>query len=173
MGFELLMFLMAVQADSRHETPQSLAPLSVCDVIANDPTKLNGKVIKVRGLLGGTDEGTWLMEECNTHLVTKGLTWENDLSVYVDASDESIARSWERMGAELRRLRADTTRDKVWVTIVGRLETRASMEDEVAQTAHGLVKVGFGHMSGSPAEINVLSVQDITVERRPSRGPSR
>lgn len=164
MGFLLLALLVGFQTEMHRETPRPLRTLSVCDVIANDPTKLNGEVIKVRGLLGGTDEGTWLVGECKTQLVTKGLTWRNDLSVYVDASNESVERSWERMGAKLKQLHASPGRDKIWVTIVGRLETRASMDDEVIETSHGLVKLGFGHMNGSPAEINVISVEDVAVE---------
>ena len=61
MGFLLTtVLLMLGQVVESREAPQVLATLSVCDLIANDPTKLNGKVIKVRGILGGTDEGIWL-----------------------------------------------------------------------------------------------------------------
>jgi hypothetical protein len=166
----LIAFVLAIQAGNGTE-PKPVPLLNICDVISNDPTKLNGKVIKVRGLLGGTDEGIWLVGECKTHLVTKGLTWGNDLSVYVDESDEAVARSWEKLGQQLRQLHADTRRDRVWVTNIGRLETRASMDDEVVKTEHGLVRVGFGHMSGSPAEINVISVEDVKLERQPVHKP--
>jgi hypothetical protein len=88
--------LVALQAETRGEPPQPLKSLSVCEVIADDPTNLNGQVLKVRGMLGSTDEGMWLMEECETHLTTKGLTWGNSLSVYVDLSDQIIARSWAK-----------------------------------------------------------------------------
>jgi hypothetical protein len=162
MGIILVMALLALQTDARHGQP----PQSVCDVIFNDPTKLNGKVVRIRGLLSSTDEGIWLREECKTHLVTKGLTWGNSLWVYIDESDENIARSWEKMGARLTELRADTRRDRVRVTIVGRVETRASMDDEVIQMPYGLAKAGFGHLGGSPAEINVISVGDVALEHQ-------
>ena len=37
------------------------------------------------------------------------------------------------------------------------------MDDEVVQTPFGLERAGFGHMSGAPAEINVISVEDVTI----------
>jgi hypothetical protein len=140
------------------------AALSVCEVLANDPTKLNGKVISVRGLLGATGEGMWLVGECKTHLVTKSLQWGNDLSVYLPPDDDRATSSWERMSEKLKRLHADLSRDRVWVTILGRLETRRSMEDEVVQMPYGLRRAGFGHMGDSPAEINVMSIEDVRIE---------
>jgi hypothetical protein len=72
---------------------------------------------------------------------------------------------------KLNRLHADITRDKVRVTIVGRLETRLSMNDEVVQMPYGLRKAGFGHMGDSPAEINVISIEDVAVEPQPANTP--
>ena len=157
----LLIFLMAMEQGKPLRQPT--ATLSVCDVLASDPTRLNGKVIRVRGLLAATDEGTWLIDKCKTHLVTKGLEWGNSLSIYVDASDEAIYRSWAKIGEKLKRLHVQQGRDDVWITVTGQLETRASMDDEVVQMPFGLAKLGFGHMGGSPAEINVISVDDVTI----------
>ena len=166
MGIFLAIFI-AIQSVSRNGPTQSLTTVSVCDVLADDPTKLNGNVIRVRGLLSPTGEGTWLSGECKTHIVTKGLSWGNDLAMETDASDENAARSMERMRQKLKLLHPDYARDRVWVTIIGRLETRASMDDEVVQMPYGLHRAGFGHMSGSPAAINVMSIEEVTVERRP------
>ena len=151
------------------QTPAHPKVLSVCDILADDPTKLNGSVIAVRGVLGGTDEGTWLTGECKTHLVTKGLEWANALSVYIPMADENVARSSERMRRKLKRMHADPSEDNVWVTIIGRLETRQSMDDEVVQMPYGLARAGFGHLSGAAAEINVLSFEDVAVEKAQSR----
>jgi hypothetical protein len=166
MATTLMLVLLVMQAAHRDKPPESLATLSVCEVIANDPTKLNGSVTKIRGLLATTDEGIWLIDECKTHLATKGLTWGNTLWVYVDPSDEEVLRSWGKMGAKITELHADTQRDRIWVTVIGRLVTRGSMDDEVVQRPYGLAKVGFGHLGGSPAEINIISVEDVTVERQ-------
>ena len=140
-------------------------PTTVCEILADDPTKLKGKVLSVRGVLAGTDEGLWLRDRCETHLVTKGMVWPDQLSVYVDGQDESVMRSWSGLLAEEKRQHVNYPQDKVWVTILGSLETRGSMSDEVAQMPYGLARAGFGHMGSSAAEINVISVGDVVVER--------
>jgi hypothetical protein len=143
--------------------------MSVCDVLANDPTILNGKLIKIRGILVGSDEGTWLAGECKTHLETKGIAWGNSIAVSVNESDQGALRSWHKIGAKLKQLHADwPARDRVSVTFIGRLTTRSTMDDAVVKMPYGLAKAGFGHLSGSPAEIEVLSVENVIVERRPA-----
>jgi len=137
--------------------------LTVCDVLAGDPSGLNGKVISVRGILIATEEGTWLSGECKTHLVTKGLSWGNILWVYVDSSDEAVVRSWRGMFETLKHLHGDLHKDKVLVTIEGQIETRKSMDEAVYEMPYGWTKVGFGHQGVAPAEINVLSIKDVKV----------
>jgi|HubBroStandDraft_6_1064221.scaffolds.fasta_scaffold95174_3 hypothetical protein len=165
MGSTFLIVMMLMQAQPRAEPEQPLAVLSVCDVVTHDPTRRNGQVVKVRGVLAGTNEGIWLVDECPTHLVTKGLSWGNDLSVHVNAADRSIERSWEAMLERVKQLH-ESVRDKVWITILGRVETRASMDDEVVQMPYGLRRAGFGHLGEAPAEIDVILVEDVSVERR-------
>jgi hypothetical protein len=164
MSLALVLLLIAMQSD---KAGPSVTPkvLSICEILAGDPTRLNGKILTVRGVLAGTDEGSWLVEDCNTHLVTKGLTWANSFSIYADLSDAHIAASWQRMLERVRRLRVNAERDSVWITVVGRLETRASMDDEVVQMPYGLSKAGFGHIGEAPAEINVISVKNVVLER--------
>jgi hypothetical protein len=145
-------------------------PMSVCDVLAHDPTILNGKLIKIRGIYAPGPHSALITGECKTHLLTKGLTWGNDLSVYVNLSDENVARSWANFFEKLKRLRPRgvSEHDRIWVTFVGRLETRTSMNDEVLQMSFGLARAGFGQGGEAPAEINVISVDDVRVERQPT-----
>ena len=159
----LIQILLPIESVGQPRQPN--VTMSVCDVLANDPTILNGKVIKVRGRYVSTDEGKWILGECKTHLETKGLVWSNSLSVDVDQSEKEYLRSWSRLGRKLRQLRFDSVRDTFVVTFVGRLTTRATMEDQVVQRPYGLAKAGFGHLGGSPAEIVVMSFEDVVVER--------
>jgi hypothetical protein len=146
-------------------------PISVCDVLAKDPTLLNGRLIKIRGIFMVGAHGSVLAGECKTHLVTKGLAWANDLTVHVDPSNENTERSWASIGEKVKRFRPRgvSLQDRIWITVVGRLETRASMDDEVVETPFGLARAGFGQGGQAPAEINVISVEDVTVERLPAR----
>ena len=167
MGILILMTWIAVQAmQVAEQKPTQLStPLTVCDILAEDPTKWNGKVVSVRGLFTRSDEGMWLFEECKKHLVTKNLAWSNTLWLEFDTSDQKFRNSWDCMLAELDRLHARIDRDRVWMTLVGRLETRPTMDDAVVQMPYGPMRAGFGHMGGSPAAFNVLSVEDVKLEK--------
>ena len=149
---------------------QSIAPiqtLSVCEVILGDPTRLNGKIIRVAGYLRATDHGMWLGGKCSSQLQTKGLVWVNNISIYV-SSDPRIARSWDSLDKQVKRLHADPESENIKVVIVGRLETRATMEDMVVQMPYGLSRAGFGHMGDAPARIDFISVDGVSLERETS-----
>jgi hypothetical protein len=168
MGALLVVAFLVAQADGRaQDGPPAAGLLSVCDVVAHDPTPLNGKLVLVRGRLAGGGEGFWLVDECKEHLVTRGLAWGSDIALSMDGA-ELAARSWGKMVARIKDLHADVNRDKVLVTILGRLETRGSLSDEVVQMPYGLRRAGFGHMGGSVAQIDVVSVEGVMVELGPA-----
>jgi hypothetical protein len=114
--------------------------------------------------LAGNGEGVWLIDECKEHLVTKGLSWASSIAVEVQPYGD-VLRAWDDMLERVKALHGDVSRDKVLVTISGRLETRASLEDEVVHMPYGFRRSGFGHMGDSVAQIDVLSVGDVSVER--------
>src|SRR5579885_2057121 len=92
--------------------------LTVCEVLASDPTQFNGKTVAVRGKLVSNGEGMWLSGECKTHLVTKGLEWANTLSVRLNQSYPGTIESWRHLLEQLRRGHANIIRDSVYVTLV-------------------------------------------------------
>jgi hypothetical protein len=51
----------------------------------------------------------------------------------------------------------------------GQIETRPSMDDEVIDRPWGLQKAGFGHMGGCAAEVDVLSLEGVVIERGRAR----
>ena len=141
--------------------------LSVCDVLRGDPTKLNGSIVSVRGVIEITDEGKWLVDDCSDHLVTQGVVWPNALWLTTDDTDERAMKSLDEMWAKLRRMHANLQRDRVWVTFTGHLRTRGSMDDEVYPGPNGrLVRVGFGHLGAAPAEIIVEKADGLVVEHK-------
>ena len=170
MNIIIITLLIALQTPLARDAEGPRKTLSVCEILADDPTKLNGAVVTVRGYLSATDHGTWLNADCKKHLVTKGLAWPDQLSVYVDASSDRIARSWEQVSHQSSRLGAVPGRDRIWLTITGKLETRESMDNEVVQMPYGLARAGFGQTGESPAEIRVISAQDIRIERHSNDG---
>ena len=93
----LILILFALRAQIATPAAEPSGVVSVCEMVANDPTKLNGKVVAVRGMLVTTEEGDWLGSKgCDRHLVTKGLSWPSILEVQLDDSN-SARQSWKRM----------------------------------------------------------------------------
>jgi len=55
--------------------------LTVCDVLSK-PLSYDGKLVRIRGEIVGTDEGTWFKgEECPRVMVTDGQVWDSITSV--------------------------------------------------------------------------------------------
>lgn len=137
--------------------------LSICEVLRN-PARLRGRVLSIRGFLVTTEEGSWLSGDCRDHLVTKGLTWSN--AIWILVTGETDFPALERMGEKVSRERRGQA-DRVWVTYVGMLETKSSMDDEVGLDDKGSTRrLGFGHLNDAPAQIDVRTARDVVIERR-------
>jgi len=160
----MLSFLVIALQLAAAARPAPSRVLNVCELLADDPTRFNGKVVSVRGLLEGTDEGLWLSDDCKSHLTTRGVTWGDEIWVPEGAEDENAERSLLRFSKHLDSLHLQLGRDTIRVTIAGLIETRKSMDDALVQMPYGLSKFGFGHLSAAAAAIHVMSIRDVTVE---------
>lgn len=177
-----LLAAMPVTGQARPKQSSSSPSLSVCDVLAQGITKFNGKVIKLRGYISYISpadrffpEGyyTRLSEDCKTHLVTKGLKWANDFSVFRRRDDEKIKRPWEDIARQYRQIGSHVP-DRIWVTLVGRLDTFDSMDDVINENGrYGPELKGYGEYGDCPGEINVTSIENVVVERRPENTPAK
>ena len=119
--------------------PSALAgpakPLSVCEALRDDPTVLNGKVIAVRG------------GDCRKRFITNGVSWPN---TWIESAetDEKAERAFGLLSDRLKKMHADPKQDRIWVTFVGRLETRQSMSDAVVSGPDGpLVRYGLATLT--------------------------
>jgi len=158
--------LIAVLSQTAGESPTGPPARysTVCEVLKDDPVRLNGSVISVRGILSISDEGAWLFGDCEKHLVTRGVTWSNVLWLETDETDAQAVRSVKNMWKRIRTLHADPRNDSVYVTLVGRLETEASMNAAIVPRMDGtLARAGFGHLGAAPAQIVIQKATDITV----------
>ena len=154
------------------EPQQETEPISVCDVL-RDPVKYNGKMIAVRGFLISTDEGHWLNGDCEEPLITNGYKWKSAIwpespssrSALHKVAFEEDFEAETAMYAVRNREMKDPRHDRLWVTYIGLLETRQSMDIEVFVRPNGERQpVGFGHLGGAPAQILIKTVKDIVVE---------
>jgi hypothetical protein len=176
-------FLTVMPTVGQAQPKQSPTP-GVCDVLARDLPKLNGKVIRVRGYISYISpadrfysEGHYirLSEDCKAHLVTKGLKWANDFSVFLRQDDERIKRPWEEIAERFKQIGANGP-DRIWVTLVGRLETPDTFDpaDVINENGrYGPELKGFGEHGDCPGEIVVQSIENVVVERRRENAPAK
>jgi hypothetical protein len=146
----------------------SVKPLDVCEVLRS-PVSFNGKLVSIRGLLRATDHGAWIVgERCPGVLTTQGYTWRSiiflaypnsaDALHEVDFDCDREARHNLTMQIEQR---SKTGYDKVLVTVVGMLETRANLDLQIYRDPSGGVRpAGFGHMVEAPAQVVVKTFKD-------------
>jgi len=142
--------------------------LTVCDIL-RDPLGFDGKMIRLRGRLSGTDEGNWLMGAgCPGVLVTDGYVWEPMIFIAAPASRGQIHsvdfaydfKSEERGRKRYRELLRRLPPSCITWTYVGVFETRK----EWSKLMNGNPN-GFGHQNAAPGELltkEVVSVEAIT-----------
>ena len=148
---------------SKHTIPV----LTVCEAL-NNLSQHNGKVVVVVGKLVGTEEGSWLREDCDEKIVTDGYTWENIISLaYVRSAVEPPPRvpkdfDWDLtlLLKKLKQVRR-TTRLQVlkqynytdrWFAVFGRFETRLPLQVALGG-GDKLFGYGFGHLNAAPAQL--------------------
>jgi hypothetical protein len=146
--------------------------LSVCDVLA-DLLAYRGKTIAVRGEYVGTDEGQYLRgEECAKPLVTSGYVWGKRVSISLEVptspevEDPIVPAPPVSVDAATKKAFQESARDStlgVWVTVVGRLETRTTFE--IVNHGGTLRPYGYGHLSGCPAQLVYTEIRDGEVRR--------
>jgi hypothetical protein len=167
----VIMPLMSVEAQERPAESVPVAkPLSVCDLLT-DPSKYNGHVVAVRGLVTGTDEGAWLKADvaCKKPLTTYGFTWPQYL--WLEIADTPLivgrvgfqtdAAALRKIDIETRRMSLDYEKDRIRLTYVGVFETRDYKPSDI-----GINRAyGFGHMNAAPGQIVIRTVKDLEVER--------
>lgn len=164
--------------------PQSLPPatassqerdfplLTVCDALSH-PSLYDGKMVRIRGEIYSTDEGTWFVgEHCPGAFHSDGKVWPStiawtspqDLTFIVHrvnftfdaASVKGVQEKW----AKLRKRFADKC---IEVTYTGMFESWS--KDNATKTdpkGHKYFIKGFGHLNEAPAQLVLKSADDVT-----------
>jgi hypothetical protein len=169
----VICFLMARSfAQGKGATDQRA--LSVCDILA-DPIKYNGRLVAIRGVSEGTDEGWWIGagKPCNAPLVTGGYTWPSIIWVGSVGGPQmsrrvefrTDQRAVDRIDREVRRMRIDPKLDRVWLTFIGLFETREFTARDVGRAGGAWRAFGFGHLNTAPGQLFLKTVRDLYVER--------
>ncbi len=143
--------------------------VTVCEAL-QDLSGYNGKSIIVVGRIGYTREGTWLSEDCERTVVTKGYAWANIISSEHNRSQATgklppelpKGFDWDKelLTNKLKEVQATTKLHDLkeykysgqWVAIFGRFETQLPLR--VGRGGDGkLMGYGFGHLGMAPAQL--------------------
>lgn len=146
-------------------------PVNVCAVLLHLEEYRN-KRVSIRGELLVHPHGTVLrMEKCPVPLITSGHVWPT--MIYLIPADSNLAESPGRVppGFSVDRAwapvleKGSRERDaRLWVTVVGRLETRRRFE--IVERGDGkTLPVGYGHLNAYPAQLVYEEFKDVLARK--------
>jgi hypothetical protein len=145
---------------------QDVAPrtLTVCEVLSK-PLSYDGELVRVRGEIVGTDEGTWFKgEECPGVMVTEGYVWPSFISIgspgrpfqLHPVNFEYDFSSVQRLTPRYKKLRRRLPDRCIAWTYTGMFETRKVWSKSINGNP-----LGFGHLGGAPGELIMKSADDV------------
>jgi len=144
-------------------------PLSVCEALRQRDA-LDNKIVSIRGVQNGADEGAWLLgSDCGV-IRTDAREWKSIIWLETSRPSMRAAGVWpndfwdsvRRINSEIAKRHFDPSRDRLWLTYVGVFK---AYDDELNRSLRG----GFGHMNVAPAELIVREVRDAVVEKAAGR----
>jgi len=139
--------------------------ISVCEVLDN-LSKYNGKPVIIIAKISSTGEGIWLTWDCQTKLVTQGVTWPNTIWYALTPrgrpSDprqppylpDGFSEGENLMKTKLRELlkTAKPEQEAKFVAAFGRFETRQPLP--IGRDGKGNLRAaGYGHLNSSPGQL--------------------
>jgi hypothetical protein len=153
------------------QRPDNSRLLTVCELLTS-PDKYNGKMVTVRAIVKGTDEGAWLSDlKCPATFRTGSLSWPWAIALasrtqamkppdfsFDEQADQQIRQKLLQMNQNNRPIR-------IWLTYIGRFETHTDLAHAVVRDSNGVVQpAGFGHLNWAPAQLVVKTEKDLDVQ---------
>jgi hypothetical protein len=131
--------------------------MSVCEISKNFPS-FRDKAVTVRGVYY-----YGLRQDCPQKCA--GRLWPSfiNLKAGTDTAWDALAKAERAVETEAK---ATGQRFEIWVTVVGRLQTRAK-RSPLGPCDRESWGVGYGHLNAFPAQIVVESFRDVEVRVNP------
>jgi hypothetical protein len=146
-------------------------PLTVCESL-DHRNDLDGKMIAIRGVSVGTSEGVWLVDpKCPDPIATPRYAWPR--SIYLASISHASSpvdfrfdsKADDKLRAEFERLHVNRKAVRIWITYVGRFETRKDLSTALFRDYNGgLHPAGFGQLNSVPAQLVVKTQRDMTIQ---------
>jgi hypothetical protein len=151
------------------KTRKPLAPITVCEILSNREF-YNGKFVIVIGRWSPTDEGFWLVDNCEKQIKTDEYVWSNMVSLEYDPSSPTAFPNGMKIDdaavnqkiVELKR-RMKPSKEKVeWAVVYGRVETQEELQTAIAGDGKSVFPAGYGHLNAAPAQV-VYKDKDLVI----------
>lgn len=147
----------------------------MCDLF-REPARWNGVLVQVSGVIdpgtGGEDGPLLVGKHCDARIVVKGRPFPNLVYLESPLNRRNCLHpvEFEEDYASLRAYRAlsrkaEPTRAGIFATIVGLFETRTPLTDLI-QEDRPWNRYGFGHLGGSPVQIIVKTMTNMSIVPR-------
>jgi hypothetical protein len=131
--------------------------------VLRDAAQYAGQTIIVVGRSTGTDEGSWLDEDCGLKIEMEGRKYRPVISTAYVASEFAPAPAkpkdfrWERraLNAALERVKRTTRlehKGQSWSAGFGRFECAPTHQIQLSGGRMATI-VGYGHLNGAPAQL--------------------
>lgn len=160
----LVLFVMQLAGYKQEVAPP--AKVSVCEVLLN-PSVWNGRLVEISGVV---DYGLRDVHPCSKPFVTEGHRWPEaiDYVGYSGPDDQTpnvssgmtFSRFREKVDSVLRRGESPTT---ITAAFIGRMITREKYVR--VTTGYGLLGNGFGHLNVYLAQLQVMYVKNLDIQR--------
>jgi hypothetical protein len=157
-------------AQTEKKETSNLPILTVCEILSN-PLQYDGKLIRIRDVIRGTDEGSWFVgDQCLDLFVTEGHAWPSLISLAVPGNPLQLHSvdfkydfaSQNRLTSKYGQLKRRVSGDCIAWTYTGVFETRKNWAGAEAKTIDPLRLRGFGHLNAAPGQLLLKSADDVT-----------
>ncbi len=142
---------------------------SVCELLAN-PQRFNGRTIKVRGIVEGGMEGSWLeSDNCPERFYVGeyslpkaiSLSYRSEFGVAAPRNMAHIERVDQQIQKKLRKMKSSV----LLLTHTGVFEARTAWK--LLNNGSGDKRLwGFGHLNGFPAQLVIIDIEDPLIVRK-------
>lgn len=160
----------------------SIPTLSVCEALSH-ASEYDGKMVRIRDRVVGTDEGTWFVgEECPGVFVTQGKVWPSTIAWTMPDSncakhscapfirsavdfkfDWESRKRLEKKWLEIRKRLPDRC---IAVTYTGIFEAWSKANSRIPHRDGWIEISGYGHLNGAPAQLVLKSADDVSAVPR-------
>jgi hypothetical protein len=160
------------QAQAVNDDVQSATPtLTVCEALSH-ASEYDGKIVRIRGTVYGTDEGAWFFgKDCPGIYVTEGKVWPSTIAwtgptqltfiihpinfSFDPSSRQRIEKKWGRLQKHL----PDSC---IAVTYTGLFESWSKEKARKTDPEGHVYEIpGFGHLNSAPAQLVLKSADDV------------